>query len=624
MKYVKAYVLLGISGVSAPLAAATNSVDSTLVVTATQIEQSIQDVDASIEVITRQEIESFSSRSLAEVLKQSTGLEVTDGGSSSSVAIRGFNSTHTLILVDGLRRTEKYAGNNVNNISLQNVERIEIVRGPMSALYGSDALGGVINIITRQPDKDMSRVRLTLGGAESPAGRETAIVHASHDFVTANSSHSLGIEVKQRNPYEYDNGTLNEEQRTFLNYRGRYDLRDDIQLTLGAEYLNQDDKKADAISGRFESEKRYQLNGRYTQQFDTDQFDLDLSHGYSDAMVNRGSGEESTDFRQTQLEGRYAGLFNDIHLYNVGAGFRRDDVDISINTQSVNRDNYYLFIQDQWSLTNNLNLTLGIRYDNYNDFGSTTNPRLSLSWSEGPWKIRGSYGTAFSAPSLVQMYSTFTRNGYGTSIINGNPDLQPEESVSYELSVGYQLDRGALELILYRSDVDQLIASELNSTSGTCPGIRCTKTYLYTNIDEATLEGAEAILSYALTDQQKLSGSLEYLDARDANTHERLTERARWQSRISLDSEWNSTWSSSVRFRYTGYYHATPTRLMSAYDSHFTSVDTHVNYRFSDSVELMAGIDNLFNRELPENMELRGTPQDPGSRYYYAGIDLSF
>ena len=171
------------------------------------------------------------------------------------------------------------------------------------------------------------------------------------------------------------------------------------------------------------------------------------------------------------------------------------------------------------------------------------------------------------------MYSTFTRNGYGTSIINGNPDLQPEESVSYELSLGYQLDRGALELILYRSDVDQLIASELNSTSGTCPGIRCTKTYLYTNIDEATLEGAEAILSYALTDQQKLSGSLEYLDARDANTHERLTERARWQSRISLDSEWNSTWSSSIRFRYTGYYHATPTRFIRLYLSSYKQTD---------------------------------------------------
>ncbi|WP_428033144.1 TonB-dependent receptor plug domain-containing protein [Amphritea sp.] len=623
MKYMKAYVLLGVYGVSAPLAAATNSVDNTIVVTATQVEQSIQDVDASIEVVTREEIESFSSRSLAEVLKQSTGLEVTDGGSSSSVSIRGFNSTHTLILVDGLRRTEKYAGNNVNNISLQNIERIEIVRGPMSALYGSDALGGVINIITQKADKDLSRIRLTLGGAESPAGRETVIVHASRDFVTASSSHSLGIEYKQRNPYENDNGTLNEEQRTFLNYRGRYDLRDDIQLTLGAEYLDQNDKKADD-SGRFESEKRYQLNGRYTQQFDTDQFDLDLSQGYSDALVNRGSGEESTDFRQTQLEGRYAGLFNDIHLYNLGAGYRQDDVDISINTQSVDRDNYYLFLQDQWSLTDSVNLTVGIRHDNYNDFGSTTNPRLSLSWSDGPWKIRGSYGTAFSAPSLVQMYSTFTRNGYGTSIINGNPDLQPEESVSYELSLGYQLDRGALELTLYRSDVDQLIAAELNSTSGVCPGFSCTKTYLYTNIDKATLEGAEATLSYALTDQQKLSGSLEYLDARDATTHERLTERARWQSRVSLDSEWSSAWSSSIRFRYTGYYYATPSNLMSPYDSHFTTVDTHLNYQLNHSVQLMAGIDNLLNRELPENMELRGTPQDPGSRYYYAGIDLSF
>ena len=121
-----------------------------IMVTASRVEQAVVDVNASVQVITADQLKAYSGRSLSEVLQFATGTIVRDLGSSSSISIRGFENGHTLLLVNGLRRTEKYAGSNVNNIALENVERIEIVRGPMSSLYGSEALGGVINIITER------------------------------------------------------------------------------------------------------------------------------------------------------------------------------------------------------------------------------------------------------------------------------------------------------------------------------------------------------------------------------------------------------------------------------------------------------------------------------------------
>jgi outer membrane cobalamin receptor len=135
-------------------------------VSAARSEQSLDAVNASVEVINAEKIRTFAGRSLSEVLQYATGTLVRDSGSSSSFSLRGQDSDKTLILVDGLRRTEKYAGANLNNIQLEDVERIEIVRGSMSALYGSDALGGVINIITRGPQKGSTAgVRLMASSA---------------------------------------------------------------------------------------------------------------------------------------------------------------------------------------------------------------------------------------------------------------------------------------------------------------------------------------------------------------------------------------------------------------------------------------------------------------------------
>lgn len=592
-----------------------------IVVTATQTEQSIQDVDASIEVITREDIQRFSGRSTIEVLQHSTGISITDSGSSSNVSVRGFDSKHTLILVDGMRRTEKYAGANLNNISLENIERIEVVRGPMSALYGSDALGGVINIITRTASKNTTRVRVNVGATTQGDGRETRLVHLSKDIKHDHSSHSFGLEYKDRNPYTGENGFLNKEQRTFANYRGLFNIDESQDLQLGVEYLKQNDKNAVEASGRFELDERYTLTSQYTHRLESDQLNIDVSYGESDSLVNRGTGNESTDFRQAQIELRYAGFLGENHLYNIGMGYRHDDADISINSRNAQRNIAHLYAQDQWEITDQLQLTGGVRFDKYSDFGNSFNPRFSLSWEQGTWKLRAGYGKAFGAPSFLEMYTHFSR-GRGSVIIQGNPDLRPEESETAEVSIRRQFAFGHTELTAYHSEVDQLIDYTTERIEGTCP--RCTTYMRANNIDRAVLKGIEISNVWALANNHHLNFSLEYQDVRDANSKQRLTGRARMQSKVSLNSSWSDKFTTSLRSRYIDDFYNNTGRSTPRVNSNLLTVDLSANYRINNQFEWFMGVNNVFNKEPSPNMNFRGIPQDPGSRYFYTGVALGF
>lgn len=597
--------------------------EAVVVVTANRVAQSIQDVDASIEVIDRAQLARFAGRSLAEVLQFSTGVRIQDSGSGASIAIRGFQGGHTLLLVDGLRRTEKYAGSNINNISLANVERIEIVRGPMSALYGSDALGGVVNIITRKAQTPQTRVRISGGGVDLTQGRESWLVQAGKDWVSAGVSQSVSMELKRRQPYTSTTGALNQERRTFLNYRADLAVGSHGQLQLGGEYLRQNDRHGDAATGRFEKETRYQLTARYQQPVNDDTLALDLAYGATDATVNRSAGDELTDFNQTQFEARYTGLAGAHvqHLYTIGLGYRYDDAAISINQRAADRHLTHLLAQDQWSLGETVDLTVGIRHDHYSDFGATTTPRLTLAWRPGDWWMRAGVATAFKAPTLLQLYARFNRRN---SLIMGNPDLQPEESLTYELSAGYRHQAMVLELALFHSQVEQLIMTAIEGRAGNCPGRRCQYLYRYRNLNQATLQGAEFTAAYQLAPRYRLHTSISYLDARDDLTGLRLSDRARWQGQVTLDADWNGALSGQLRGRYQGDYYAPYGRTVPAYDSHFASLDLNLHYQVRPELTVFTGVDNLLDRDLPANMTLHGTPQDPGGRYIYAGITGRF
>lgn len=605
-------------------------------ITAARSEQALDAVNASVEVISAEKIRTYTGRSLAEIIQYAIGALVKDSGSSTTFSLRGQDSDKTLILVDGLRRTEKYAGANLNNIQLEDVERIEIVRGPMSALYGSDALGGVINIITRAPGKGREAGVRAMIGQTGDDQRGTIILGGYGNWGDGQIGHRLAIEIKRRDAYRLPDTDsritdLNRERRDFVSYRG--DLRTIAgRFDWGIEVARQDDTgtglaaRTNATYSRIENETRVFVHGGYRGRIGAGELSVRLGYGQSDARVNRGTAQdELTLFKQTQFEGQYA--FSPIadHFSIIGYAYRQDDVDISTNTSAVTRKVNAMFLQDIWDLGHDVEATLGLRHDDYSGFGNKMTPRFALAWRPGRWALRLGLGQGFKAPSVLNLYmKSIIRGRYD---LRGNPNLRPEESTSGEIAAAYRMDGGHIEVVAHRSKVTDLIASVATGERGPgCgPGPTSCQIQEYRNIGRATIEGVEISGNYKLSNAWLLSGSVEYLEAMNDLTGTRLTDRPTWVARLSL--QWRQgPWQTDFRVRHVGNWYAADPRVLNGtpFNTDYTVASVRVAYALDRATELFGGIDNIANRLMPINQTSRGTPDDPGARFFYAGINARF
>jgi outer membrane receptor for ferrienterochelin and colicins len=606
-------------------------------VTAPGSEQKVEDVQATIEIIDAEKIDSFSGRSLSQVLQQASGVFVADSGSTSSLSIRGFESGQALILVNGMRRTGKYGSTDLNSIQLEDIERIEIVRGPMSALYGSDAMAGIVNIVTKKAADERSLSAKIIGGIAENGDRKTTIVRATGNLgAIGNTHHRLSTEIKRRGDYRIEDDqpytSLKDEERLFFSYSGDYAANDGHFLRWHAEYGNQDDEGISSSSSlgypaTYEKEDRIQLDAQYRQTWQKSTIDLSVGYGNADTESERTNGPEFTDYDQYEANGVWT-LFadNDRHTVSVGAGASHERIELSILTERPDRDVYHGFLQDQWQILNDVTVVGGVRYDHYSDFGDALNPKISLSWTPGNYTARVGYGTAFKAPAYTSMYSYFERSaGRSTSIIYGNPELEPEESQTLEAAVGYRAKRFSLEGVYHFNKLKNLIDAQLTDTSTDAGGAHTTK-YLYVNVSKAEISGVELTLTVDILENWQINAAWEYLDKKDDDTNERLTGYARSTAKIGSTISMGG-FSLHAYCRWLHDYYGSDPNLPRGSDpvnSTFDVVDVKLDYRLFDHHLLSVGVDNLLDEETPANFTRGGAPLDPGERYYYLGYTINY
>lgn len=609
----------------------------TVVISATNRAQPIQDVQASVQVIDRQDIEAYSGTSVTEVLRQAVGVDARAFGSNSSISMRGFSLNPGALLIDGMRRPGKYGGINASLLELESVDRIEVVRGPMSALYGADATGGAINLITRSPllDKDLiGGVRL-MGGATDDGQRQTGILGVMLGFGSDDLRHRVSLEHRRRGLFRYDDASatadLNRLQQTYASYEGAYRLAADHSLRWTLEYTDQDDTGPGLRSASgttpaqaytsFERERRWFGAVRYRGAVGPGVLEVDLGYGSTNASTTRSYPMiEYTDYRQSQGQMRYAFEFGG-HSLLLGGGFVRDDIDVTINRGSATRSNTYLLAQDEWSLPAQWKLLAGLRYDNFTDFGSVSTPRISLQRVLGPWRVRMGYGEAYRAPGVLEQYSSFTR---GTILIVGNSDLKPETNKSWEAALSYHGSQLNAEAIYYRSRVSDMISTVSEARQPDDPSSIRTRAR-YVNVAHANLEGVELSGTWRMGSGWSLLAGWEYQDARDGTRGARLTDHARQIARAGLRWE-RGRWRADVQARYYfDYYAADPNMRGSApFDSNFGTADIKVRYQATEKASLAFGIDNLFARRQPINFNSMRSTIDPPTRFVYLELRHAF
>ena len=584
-----------------------------VIVTATKTEHRLGDVPVAASVITREEIEAKNIKTVQDALIYLTGMRVTrrpgSWGNEGLVQMQGLHPKHTLILVDGQRVFGGHGAVDVHQISIAMVERIEVVRGPASALYGSDALGGVINIITKPaPDEFTASVSTAFGS------RRTQIQEASTGFREGkwggffNFTHreSDGVRpeyIDRRGRKQSDKS----EQQIFQGSL-EYEFSPESKLTLKpyySEHITQHGISPTETQDR--RQERRGLNAIWEWQPD------ELS-----ALSLRGSWfnyEHYTEDRRAdwdddsrEVEVNYSWLLGR-HTLTAGYHYQHHERDDRGKAFRADQTIHSYFIQDEIDLEP-LTLVLGVRLDDHDRWGTEINPRASLLCRvTEALRLRASVGTAFRGPTLTQLYADWRK---GPWFVHANPDLEPEESIGYQLGVEYEFSPWLLgKVSLFRNEVEDLITSRRVRVG------RPPWDWFWENVAEVTTQGVELSLASQLRDNLTAKFGYTFLDTEDEITGLELTLRPNHELTLELNQEVPElNLNINLAGRYVGSRYrdrANTDRLDS-----FTTVDLALRKDMGEHNQVFVRLDNLLGEDdIVDEYGLDGTE-------FLAGVKMGF
>jgi vitamin B12 transporter len=620
-----AVTMIGLTRASAAHAAAEVAADE-VVVTATRIPTPESQVASSVTIITAGEIEARQLQTLPDVLKDVPGLNVVRSGGpggQTSVFMRGTNSDHTKVFVDGIDVNDPSSPSASFDFGLflaQDIAKVEVLRGPQSGLYGSDAIGGVINIITKEGSGPASVVARVEGGSFDTFNQSAALGGSVDGFhYTANIEHfhsgatpvtplDLLAPGEKRIDDYYDNLTastklgLNVSDVFDLGLVGRYT---DTHLRNTGENFATFPGTPDSTQSADHTRQYYTRGTAHLALFDG-HFEQTVGVAYSnlDSSATSPDGAPS-DYSGTRLKLDWQGnvkLGSDDILV-LGAEHQKDEITNPISAGTAINSGY---AELQSAYAGNFFNTLSVRFDDNDRFGSKVTYRLAPAYLIGATgtKLKASVGSGFKAPTLAEMFQNFPNFDFFA-----NPNLRPESSVGYDFGFEQRLaDSVQFGVTYYRNDIKNLIADNAAFTS-------------YANVGRAVTDGVESFVAYQPMQALELRADYTFTQAYDDILHEVLLRRPKHKA--SVTAAWRPTAKLSVSpsLLYVGSWidgnrdFSIPRLTAGGY----TVADVAANYDLTDRLSIFGRVDNLFGRHYEEPV---GFLQP--SRGAYAGVKAKF
>ncbi|VTQ21529.1 colicin I TonB-dependent receptor [Escherichia coli] len=608
----------------------------TMVVTASSVEQNLKDAPASISVITQEDLQRKPVQNLKDVLKEVPGVQLTnEGDNRKGVSIRGLDSSYTLILVDGKRvnsRNAVFRHNDfdLNWIPVDSIERIEVVRGPMSSLYGSDALGGVVNIITKKIGQKWSgtvTVDTTIQEHRDRGDTYNGQFFTSGPLIDGVLGMKAYGSLAKREKDDPQNSTTTDTGETpriegFSSRDGNVEFawtpNQNHDFTAGYGFDRQD-RDSDSLDKNRLERQNYSVshNGRW------DYGTSELKY-YGEKVENKNPGNSSPITSESNtVDGKYTLPLTAINQFlTVGGEWRHDKLSDAVNltggtSSKTSASQYALFVEDEWRIFEPLALTTGVRMDDHETYGEHWSPRAYLVYNATDTvTVKGGWATAFKAPSLLQLSPDWTSNSCrGACKIVGSPDLKPETSESWELGLYYMGEEGWLEgvessVTVFRNDVKDRISISRTSDVNAAPGYqnfvgfetgangRRIPVFSYYNVNKARIQGVETELKIPFNDEWKLSINYTYNDGRDVSNGENkpLSDLPFHTANGTLD--WKplalEDWSFYVSGHYTGQKRADSATAKTP--GGYTIWNTGAAWQVTKDVKLRAGVLNLATR----------------------------
>ena len=608
----RALALLGVSFLCClPLgAAATESLPADelqqVVVTATRVPTPVAQVASSISVVTAADIEARQQRTFADVLKDLPGLNVVQTGGPggvTSVFMRGTNSNHTKVLVDGIDISDPSNSTGAfdfGQLLTQDIERVEVLRGPQSGLYGSDAIGGVINIITKSGEGP-AKLTGALEGGSFDTFNQAATVSGSQDafHYSASVSHYHAgsvpvtpLELLQPGEARNDDYDDNLSVSTKLGYQ----LTDQFDLGLVGRYANvhlhttgEDYSFEPPYNGYPAPEQTTAATMEYFTRLSAHlvsfdgAFDQTLGLAYSHLRTSTVEPETPASLntgerRKADWQGNIR--FDPAQTLVVGAEYERDEIDQPL-TADVHVTSGYGELQSQWG--DHLYSAVNVRYDDNSRFGSKVTYRFAPAWviSATDTKLKASVGSGFKAPTLSELYQDFPPYFFA------NPNLRPETSTGWDAGFeqGFAHDALRFGVTYFYNRIHDLITTDVTGTT-------------YANIGRATTDGIETFIAWQPLASLTLRADYTFTEAEDDVAAQQLLRRPK--NKGSFNAAWQLThaWSANLDVLTVGTWvdgnrdFSVPRLDAPGY----TTVNLATSYDLTSSFAVFARVDNLFDR----------------------------
>ena len=581
-----------------------------VVVTANRSAQPIERVGASVTVLTQAAIDARQTTAVAELLAQTPSVNYSRNGgpgTATSLRIRGAEGHHTVVLIDGVKLNDPSStqgGFDFGNLLIGDASRIEVLRGAQSTLWGSQAIGGVVNIVTTEPTeafqgsldaeagaRGTTYFRGGVGGANERLSWRLAASRYSTDGYSA---YAAGTEKDG-----YDNTGLSGRLNLKITDAVSVDLRSmwssgrvDLDAWNGdsRDYGKTQELVAyaglnfDLLDGRFRNRIGYAHTDTDRRNFNPDNKIQTLTF---DAKGQNRRWEYQGVFAVTEALNATFGVEHEksemksrsLGDWNPNAAYGRGDAELNS-----------VYGQVQWTVLDGLTLTGGLRYDDHAQYGDNLLGQVAAAWSlnDGATVLRASWGQGFRAPGLYELYSEY-----------GNLDLQPEESDSWEIGVEQRLfDRAVVSATYFQRDSDNEI------DYGYClPGDAhpiCGQPYggYYQNIQKAEAKGVELIGRFDVTERLHLNANYTWTDAKNAvGEHEgkRLRRRPEHMGNLAADYDWAFGLKTGLSVRYVGESFNDLANAVKV--DAFTLVDLRASYPIDENLEVYGRIENAFDEE---------------------------
>ncbi len=557
---------------------------SPIVVTATRMPETADAALVPVTVITRAEIKRSQATSLSQLLAGLPGVQISSNGAfgkTTGLSLRGTNSNQVLVLIDGVRVGSATTGEaSWSLIPLAQIERIEIVRGPLSSLYGSDAVGGVIQIFTRHPTRK-TRVSAEAGGGTYGTGEASAGVSGMAGktgySVAVSRFQTDGYDVEQNNvPSGYGYNTPNQPGN---------DGYHNTSVSASLARVFHGGTRAGAHFFRAQGQTQYVGFSSNATDFVRQAAGASLLVPVTGVWMSKFALGESADDDNDLYNGAHASTFNtsintaswqnDLALgsaqeLTLGADYSGDHVTSDTPFTLTHRHDTGVFAMDQLHLGRN-RLQASARSDDNSSYG--THGTGALAWGyrfAQALRLTASYGTAFDAPTFDDLYYP----GFG------NPNLSPEHSHSVDVGLHGQLTHGRWEVHAFRTDVSDLI-------------VFVGPNFFPENAAQARIDGLES--SYLLVQGPwRMHAALTVLDPRDQQTGTLLPRRSRESGRVDVDRALGAFHIGTTVYAQSYSYDDTANTIRLG---GFALVDLRAGYRISRTLTLDTTLSNAFNRQ---------------------------